>query len=259
MSELYRIQKNMMAWLVEKQQENIKKDIIDSQDVSPEIRLSVYGDGYGYRLIDALSENYPAVHTLLGDDDFFAMAYAYMDSFPSKHFSLRFFGSELEGFLKDYLPDIPVIAEMAKFEWKLRNSFDAKDHETIGMEALQQIPLENWGGMSFVFHDSVSRASLEWNTPQLWSAIDEESDPIPPEKLEHPYSWLVWRKELLNYYRSLDVDEAWAIDAALAGESFEYLCQGVCEWIDEEHAPARVAGFLSQWIEDQLLIDLSGA
>lgn len=257
MSDLYHIQKNMMAWLIKKQDE-IKSDIVDTKDVSPEVRLSVYGDGYGYRLIDALSENYPAVHTLMGDDDFFAMSYAYMDAFPSKHFSLRFFGSELEAFLKDYLPDLPVIAEMAKFEWRLRNSFDAKDDLPLGMDALQQIPLEKWGGVSFIFHDSVSWTTLEWNTPQLWSAIEEGSEPIPPEKMDNPQIWLVWRKELLNYYRSLDVDEAWAINAAMQGESFENLCQGVCEWIDEEHAPARVAGFLSQWIEDQLLVGLKG-
>lgn len=256
MSELYRLQKGMMSWLIKKQ-DMIKADIVSTEDVSSEVRLSVYGDGYGYRLIDALSENYPAVHTLLGDDDFFEMAYAYMDAFPSRHFSLRFFGSELETFLKDYLKDLPVIAEMAKFEWVLRNSFDAKNQLSMTMDALQDVPLENWGDMKFDFKDSVSRLSLEWNTPQLWSAIDSESDPIAPEKLEYPYSWIVWRKDLLNYYRSLDVDEAWALDRAMNEATFQDLCVGVCEWVDEEHAPARVAGFLTQWIEDQLLVGVA--
>jgi hypothetical protein len=97
---------------------------------------------------------------------------------------------------------------------------------------------------------------LEWNIPQLWAAIEAESDPIPPEKLKHPFAWLLWRNGLINHYRSLDVDEAWALDSALAGVKFENLCEGVCEWVDAEHAPARVAGFLGTWINEGLLIDI---
>ena len=258
MSELHRLQKNMMAWLREK--DNIvKPDIVDTGEVnkvSVEQRLDVYGNAYGYRLIDALSENYPAVHTLLGDDDFYEMTYAYMAKNPSEHFSLRYFGHQLEAFLEDYHADSTVIAEMARFEWALRKAFDAEDIKAFGIEALQAFPIEQWGELKFTFHPAVSRLNLEWNTPQLWSAIDEEADPIEPEKLEYPYSWLLWRKDLLTYYRSLDVDEAWSLDSAMKGENFAGLCEGVCEWIDEEHAPARVAGFLSQWINDDLLINI---
>ena len=260
LSELHRLQKSMMAWLIEKNSDAVKPDIVDTGEVSKvsiEQRLAVYGNAYGYRLIDALSENYPAVHTLLGDDDFYKMSYAYMDAYPSQHFSLRYFGHQLENFLKTYHPDMPVLTEMARFEWALRKGFDAKDSETLSLEALQEIAIEQWGELTFTFHSSVSRLDLEWNTPQLWTAIDEECEPMPPEKLDHPYAWLLWRKELLTYYRSLDVDEAWALDTALQGGNFSELCEGVCEWIDAEHAPSRVAGFLSQWLQDDLLVALA--
>lgn len=259
MSELHRLQKNMMAWLLHKDNK-IMPDIVDTGEVnkvSVEQRLAVYGNAYGYRLIDALSDNYPSVHTLLGDDDFYKMAYAYIDAYPSAHFSLRYFGHELEAFLAEYQSEIPVLSEMARFEWALRKGFDAEDITTIAMEDLQQISVEQWGDLQFEFHPAVSRLDLDWNTPQLWSAIDAETQPMPPKKLEYTYAWLLWRKELLTYYRSLDVDEAWALDTAMQGGNFANLCEGVCEWIDEEHAPARVAGFLSQWIGDELLVKIS--
>ena len=261
MSELYRLQKDLMAWLIDKD-DRLRSDIVDTGEVnkvSVDQRIAVYGNAYGYRLIDALSENYPAIHTLLGDDDFYKMSYAYMKAYPSSHYSLRYFGHQLETFLKTYLEEEPVISEMARFEWALRKGFDAKDTPPISMDVLQQIPVEQWGTLVFTFHSSVSRLDLEWNTPQLWSAIDEGSEPVAIEKLEYPYAWLLWRKELLTYYRSLDVDEAWALNAALNGDSFANLCEGVCEWVDEEHAPARVAGFLAQWLSDDLLIDLQVA
>jgi hypothetical protein len=259
MSELHRLQKDMMAWLTQKD-ERIKPDIVDTGEVnkvSVEQRLAVYGNAYGYRLIDALSDNYPTVHTLMGDDDFYEMTYAYMAAYPSTHFSLRYFGHKLEGFLASYIKGLPIYTEMARFEWSLRNSFDSKNTATLTLESLQEIPVESWGDLQLTFHPSVSRIDLEWNTPQLWAAIDEGAEPIAPEKLEHPYAWLLWRKELLNYYRSLDIDEAYSLDAAIQGSDFSSLCEGVCEWIDEEHAPARVAGFLAQWLEDDLLIKIS--
>lgn len=256
MSELSRIQKSMMAFLIKKD-DTIEADVVDSDVVNAKQRLNIYADGYGYRLHDALSENYSAVHTLLGDEDFYNMAYAYMDAYPSEHFSLRFLGSKLEQFFIENYTGMPFYAEMARFEWGLRKAFDAKNEASIGIEKLQEIPIEEWGGIQFTFHESVSRMDLEWNTPQLWAAIEAESEPIPPEKLEYPYAWLLWRQDLVNHYRSLDVDEGWALDSALAGVNFEDLCQGVCEWIDEEHAPARVAGFLGNWINEGLLVDLN--
>lgn len=257
-SELYRLQKNMMDWLIHKD-ERIKPDIVDTGEVnkvSVEQRLAVYGNAYGYRLIDALSDNYPSVHTLLGDDEFYKVTYAYMEAHPSHHYSLRYFGHKLEEFLKKYHSNEPVLSEMARFEWALRKGFDAADIKSITLEALQEIPVEQWASLEFEFHPSVSRLDLDWNVPQLWSAIDEETEPMPPEKLEHTYAWILWRKELLTYYRSLDVDEAWALNTAFQQGNFATLCEGVCEWIDEEHAPARVAGFISQWISDELLIDI---
>ena len=258
-SELHRIQKSMMAFLIQKDNA-IKPDIVDTGEVnkvSVEQRLAVYGNAYGYRLIDAVSDNYPSIHTLMGDEDFYKMCYAYIDSYPSGHFSLRYFGHKLEEFLKTYSAKLPILTEMAQFEWALRKGFDSKNTPAITLEALQEIPVEQWGDLKFEFHPSVSRLDLEWNTPQLWSAIDENTEPMPPEKLEHPYAWLLWRKELLTYYRSLDIDEAWSLNTAIDGGNFGALCEGVCEWIDEEHAPARVAGFMSQWITDELLVGIS--
>ncbi len=258
MSELYRLQKNMIDWLISKD-EKVKPDIVDTGEVnkvSVDQRLAVYGNAYGYRLIDALSENYPSVHTLLGDEAFYEMTYAYMSAHPSHHFSLRYFGHKLEDFLRDNYSDAPVLAEMARFEWALRNGFDAEDLPVITLDELQEVPVDHWGDLQFGFHPSVARLDLEWNVPQLWSAIEEETEPMSPEKQEYPIPWLVWRNELLTYYRSLEVDEAWALDSAMNGGNFAGLCEGVCEWIDVEHAPARVAGFLTQWISDKLLVGI---
>ncbi len=63
----------------------------------------------------------------------------------------------------------------------------------------------------------------------------------------------VWRRQLQTYFRSLDVDEAWALDAATKGEKFDAICAGTTEWVDELNAPQRVAGMVSRWAEEGLI------
>ncbi len=260
MKKLEPLQKDLFSWLLH-EDDVIKSQVVASEHANINDRLKIYSNAYRFRLIDALSDTFPSVHTLMGDEAFYEMSLAYIDAHPSGHFSLRYFGDQLSDFLQEYANDAPVLAEMASFEWMLRHSFDSADIEAVSMQALQEIPPESWGEVRFRFHPSVTRMNLDWNTPQLWAAIDEEADPIAPLQQDQPIPWVLSRKQLLTYYRSLDVDEAWALDQALEGIPFAELCEGVCEWIDEQHAPARVAGFVAQWIDDEQIvgIDASGA
>lgn len=255
MADLLTLQRDMMQWLAT-ESGDIDSQVIGTEKVSKETRLAIYANAYRYRLLDALSDNYPSVHTLLGDEDFFNEGLKYISQYPSHHFSIRYFGSHLEQFLEEHHQETAVLAEMAHFEWALRNAFDAEDQESLGLEALQNINPDSWGDLRFTLHSSVARLDLKWNTPQIWTAIDEESGQVPFEEAEYPIAWLIWRKELKTYYRSLDIDEAWAIDVVQQGRSFGELCEGVCEWIDEEHAPGRVAGFVAEWLAADLITDL---
>ncbi len=253
MSELVALQRSMMQWLQNKEGD-IEKKVVGTKKVNAETRLAIYANAYRYRLIDALSDNYPSVHTLLGDEDFYQAAVKYIAIYPSHYFSIRYFGHQLETFLAKQYQDTAVLAEMARFEWLLRAAFDAKDTPSLSLNALKEIAPKQWITLRFNLHPSVARLDLEWNVPQLWAAIDNETGQIPFEQAEQPIPWLVWRKKLKTYYRSLDIDEAWALDAVMQGHSFAEICAGVCEWVDERYAPERVAGFISQWLSNDLIV-----
>ena len=78
--------------------------------------------------------------------------------------------------------------------------------------------------------------------------------PVPESAApREPVAWIVWRQGLTTYFRSLDVDEAWALDALIAGQPFADICQGLCEWIDAQHVAAHAAGFLKSWISDGMI------
>lgn len=251
---LKQLQTQMLAWL-QVHDKAIKASVTGTDKVSADLRLDIYANAYRYRLIEALEDNFPAVNTLLGDEDFFKLGLKYVDACPSQHFSLRYFGQKLANFLTT-APDYgeqKVVAEMAQFEWLLREAFDAASEPRLTLESLQTIVPEQWPTLQFKFHPSVQRINLVFNVPQLWQAIDQDQPPIDIIEQEYPVGWFIWRKELRTWYRSMDVDEAWAMDAMIEGENFTTICAGVCEWIDEQHAAVRVAGFIQNWINEGLL------
>jgi hypothetical protein len=234
----------------------IARRIVDTPRVSAPTRLGIYADAYRLRLLEALRVDFPALHTLAGDEEFECIGRAYIDAHPSRHYSIRYFGTTLAGFLQAGEPwrNVPVFAEMAAFEWALGLSFDAADSPLIGVEDMAAIPPQAWGHMHLGLHPSLQRLDLRWNVPVLWKAIDEDQPPQAPVGADHPQAWLIWRRELRTLFRSLAVDEAWALDSLRGGDPFAATCEGLCEWYDDSHAAAQAALYLQRWVQDGLVV-----
>lgn len=84
-------------------------------------------------------------------------------------------------------------------------------------------------------------------------------EPPALEQSDYPVAWLVWRQDLLTYFRSLNVDEAWALDALRRGETFAAICEGLTEWIDAQNVAVHAAGLLKQWLIDGLISEIRAA
>ena len=89
--------------------------------------------------------------------------------------------------------------------------------------------------------------------PVFWKALDKKEQPEPPLKNEFPVGWVLWRRELNSYFRSMSVEEAWAIDAMRSGNTFAEICSGLCEWIDELQVAQHAAGMLKSWIAEGII------
>ena len=244
----------MLAWL-QHRDERIKPHVGGTIKVPVETRLDIYANAYRFRLIEALQDTFPALHTLLGDEEMFKLGNVYIDAWPSQHFSIRYFGHQLAHFLSEAetYKEQSILPEMAQFEWLLRDAFDAADTVPMKIEQLQAINAQFWPKLKFTFHPTLQRINLNYNTPQLWQAIDSEHPPMEIEKNDYPLPWCIWRKGLRTLYRSMSVDEAWAMDALLENNTFAEICSGVCEWVDEQHAAPRVAGFIQSWSKEGLI------
>lgn len=231
-----------------------------SPDVKPNAatRLAIYTKGYRLRLMEALVTEYPALHTLAGDELFEQLGRAYIDAHPSRHFSVRYFGQHLSTFLANNPPyhESPALSEMATLEWALSLAFDAADADALGLDRLAALPPEAWPDMRLRFHDSLQRPDFHWNVPELWSAIDRQGEPQTPQVYPQARPWLIWRHELQNYFRPLDRTEAVALDDMCAGSDFAAMCEGLCAHIDTEQVGLQAARFLKGWVDAGLVVEI---
>lgn len=259
MSNLPRLQVAFQGFLLDAHDANtIAGSVVSDARASAQARLDIYAYAYRTRLSEALEQDFEALHTLLGDDQFHALCLGYLQQHPSQHYSLRYLGQHMSSFLRAHDPyaQQPVLAELAAFEWAMTDAFDAADSNVITLDDLSVLTPAHWGELRCVPHPSVQRLELWWNVPAIWSAASPDHEPPAPQRGDHATPWLVWRQELKTYFRSLSTEEAWAWQAVCSGHSFSDVCSGLCRWLDDEHVPAAAAGMLHHWINDGLVSEI---
>jgi hypothetical protein len=94
-------------------------------------RLEIYNRQYWFRVIGAVSEDFPAVAALLGAKKFDSMVLAYLRENPSTSFTLRNLGSKLPKWLESHPEFSPrrhaLLLDVAHLEWAYVEAFDGAD------------------------------------------------------------------------------------------------------------------------------------
>ena len=92
-------------------------------------RLEIYNRQYWFRVIGAVSEDFPALDAVLGPKKFQALVLAYLKENPSTSFTLRNLGARLPQWLKEHREYASrrygLICDVARLEWAYVDSFDS--------------------------------------------------------------------------------------------------------------------------------------
>lgn len=169
------------------------------------------------------------------------MCRAYIAAHPSEHPSIRCFGRYMSDFLSHTPPycEHEILLEMSRFEWAKSKVFDTSNSDALAsIEQLAAIEPQHWGAMRFEFVPAICRLQFHNNVSLLWDAIKQAADALPDlQRTDGSVPWIVWRKGLDPHWRSLDIDESFALDYCEKGVNFAGICDCLCEWVDEQHAP----------------------
>ena len=258
MSALTDLQQTFQGYVL-RDEPGLVERIAGGDRVDPQQRLRIYFDAYRLRLVEALATDYEALRALMGDDAFGAACRAYVDATPSQFRNVRWYGGGLPQYLGVTPPwaKQPMLHEVAVFEWTLTLAFDAPDAPVVRFDELARMPQMAWPVLGFVLHPSAHLLELRSNAPSLRKATDA-GDPLPEAVVgDETKTWLIWRKELTAYFRSLSESESWVLAAAREGADFTALCEGLCRWFSPDDAAPQAATLLRQWVDDELITDLT--
>ena len=120
---------------------NIVSSIIKANDrLTSFERLEIYNRQYWFRLIDCFYDDFPALRAVLGDDPFYRLAIAYLETNPSRSFTLRDLGGQLARFLRAepaWIASHPGLArDVARLEWAHVVAFDGPEIPPLEMDQL---------------------------------------------------------------------------------------------------------------------------
>lgn len=220
-------------------------------------RLDVYASMYFFRLLEVLSEDFPALASLLGHDEFHNLVTDYLLAHPSTHFSLRYVGAHLPAFIEDHAirRRRPCAGELARFEWMMSAAFDAPDVTGLTVADLAGIAPADWPGLRFSLSPSLHLLPTRWPLQRVWRALKAGEDPGAIDG--EPEILRVWRQDLQVWHRTIGDDEHSALVAVRSGATFSEVCEELAQHVAEEEAAGRAAALLRQWIDDGLLTALA--
>jgi hypothetical protein len=242
---------------------DVASDVVVRPNADVSERLCIYEHAYAARLIEALGRTYAVLRTVLGTTAFDEIAAAFVRVTPSRHRSIRDYGSELGDFVARSWPglDGETWSELAAWEWLLADVFDAAGATPASVAELARIAPEEWAALRFRAHPTLRRYRSATNAIEVWKRVSSAelaaraspADGLPACARHGPVEWLAWRRELTTHYRPLEPGEARALDALLNGVSFGEVCEGLAETGDATEAPLRAAQYLRGWIESGLV------
>jgi hypothetical protein len=227
----------------------IAREIIGDERFPISMRLGVYTDAYGARLIEVLAETFPAVQAALGEAMFAGLVGEFARHHPSRFRSARDYGEELPRWLPAHLAGARAqgIADLARFEWLVASAFDAADQVALTPVSLAGLAPAQWPQLRFIYSPTVRRVSVTSNCVAWWKFACAQASRPSRWRSTGSQQWLVWRQDLAVFYRRLSGAESQVLDAGLAGATFGQLC--------EQLASAAVAAkMLQDWFNAGLIV-----
>jgi hypothetical protein len=106
-------------------------------------RLEIYNRQYWFRVLGALSEDFPALRAVVGSRAFDALSVAYLTAHPSRSFSLRNLGSKLVEWLRAN-PQFAgrrhrLAVDVARMEWAFVEAFDEGERDPLSLEQVSTL------------------------------------------------------------------------------------------------------------------------
>jgi len=191
--------------------------VLPSPTLSPKERIQIYRGMYLLRMEEALEIDFPVVAWYLGEANFKSLVAEYVQSYPSQSYTLDHLGRHFAPFLaeKNWRNEGESLRELATLEWTLCVVAVAHDADTVTLEALSQVPEEDFLELKFKPVPAFSAQSFSYDVNSVFKAWSNGEELVGPSP--EPINLVCWRHNL-KVWRQVLSDSAYGF--------LQLLCDG---------------------------------
>ncbi len=155
--------------------------MVDYQGRPAGKRFDVYRNNVVVSLIDAMETAFPAIHKLVGDEFFKAMAGIYVRAHPPTTPMMMFYGEAFPEFLEsfEHVQQLPYLSDVARLELERRSSYHAADSTAISPDDLGAISPEELMNVTLELSPSLRILQSPYPVLSIWNMNMIENAPQP--------------------------------------------------------------------------------
>ncbi len=251
--------------------EELERVIARSQALTSAERLEIYVDAYYERLLECLREEFPATRHALGSELFEALAFGYLQSDPSRSYTLGQLGARLPDYLGESRlhaqaePEgapstwADFVVELARFERVGREIFDGpggEQLEALGADELAALPAEAWGEIGLRTVPSLRLERFEHPIHAYWAALRRDQPVEPPAS--RPTHLAVYRRDYSIETIELRPEGFTLLAALVRGENLSGAIERASSQpgADAQSLEAELAGWFAAWTSRRLFLGI---
>jgi uncharacterized protein len=216
--------------------------------------MAVYRQNYRSAVAAALSNAYPLVHAIVGEEFFAGTAQAYAAAHPSGSGDLNQFGASFAAFLQAFTPaaELPYLPCVARMEWALHRAELAADAPSMDAAALAAALAHSPAHLRVVPHPAVAVIGSDYPLFDIWRFHQADADGNAPD-WEQAQSVLVYRPQWHATVRQASHAEAAALQCAAAGPAS---LESVLAAAMQADANVNLQALLMRWAQDGVIAAL---
>ena len=223
--------------------------------IAAERGLAIYRNNRNMNLRAALLGAYPVTERLVGAEFFDYAVAKYRRTHPSESGDLSMYGKTFPEFIATFeaAAGLIYLADVARLEWWVHESFHAADHAPFELQRLSEISPEHYAELRGTLHPSVRMLASPFPIDRIWHA--NQSAAPPPEIIDLSSGGV----EVL-IARAGRVVRVQALPAAAAKFLNELMCGtplgAACELPGHIDANFDVQSVLAQWLREHIIVNL---
>lgn len=233
--------------------DDAEKVILPSATLTSRERLDIYHRMYGYRMVEAMSFDYPGVeHFLDHYGGFRSVVIDYVTAHPSRSYTLNRLGDRFPDYLatRTDLPRSRFLHDLARFELAITMVFDEIESTPLSADEIEAVPPDRWPEAKLDLIPAFRLIELDYPADLYLDSVKEETE-HPPLRMSK--RWIMIHRRNYRVRQSVIDRRQWQVlrrlrDGMALGDAIDE--------VSRRHRPRLTETELFSWFRQWTAIGL---